>query len=137
MRQAAIARMVLAGIALTLAGSAGWAASYDCSSQWLSRAEYVICDDPGLSRMDERAGRRFDLIASRTSRFGQYLGLRHWQATWARQRNQCGNDRACINAHYRTQAQFLDRVQECLNSRLTRQTCLRNTLSGEREVGRR
>jgi uncharacterized protein len=59
------------------------------------------------------------------------------QAAWARQRNQCGNDRSCITTQYRTQTQFLDRVQECLNMRLTRQSCLRSALSGEREVGRR
>jgi len=137
MQQAMKARIALAGVALTLAGPAAWAASYDCNSQWLSRAEYAICDDPALSRLDERAARRFDLIASRTSRFGQYLGLRHWQAAWARKRNQCGQDRSCISAHYRTQAQFLDRVQDCLSMRLTRQSCLRTTLTGEREVGRR
>ena len=136
MRQAAIARRLLAGIALILATTPGWSASYDCNSQWLSRTEYVICDDPTLSRLDERTSRRFDQLASRT-RFGQYLGLRHWQAAWARQRNQCGNDRSCITAQYRTQTQFLDRVQECLNMRLTRQSCLRSALSGERDIGRR
>jgi uncharacterized protein len=137
MQQAVIARIALAGLALTVAASPVSAASYDCNSQWLSRAEYAICDDPTLSRLDERAARRFDQLAFRTSRFGQYLGLRHWQAAWGRKRNQCGQDRACISGHYRTQAQFLDRVQDCLNMRLTRQSCLRTTLTGEREVGRR
>jgi len=136
MRKAAAARLVLAGVAMTLCAGPSWGASFDCNGQWLSRAEYMICDEPGLSRLDERSARRFDRLAIRT-RYGQYLGLRHWYYSWARRRNACGPDRTCILAHYRTQTRFLDRVQECLNMRLTRRTCLHSALSGEQAIGRR
>jgi uncharacterized protein len=79
MRKAMNAMTALACVALMLASTQVLAASYDCNSQWLSRAEYAICDDPVLSRLDDRAARRFDLLAYKT-RLGQYLGLRHWQA---------------------------------------------------------
>jgi uncharacterized protein len=137
MRRGASARVFVIGIALGCAARPGWAASFDCNTQWLlNRTETAICDDPALSRQDERAARRFDTLALKTN-YGQYLGLRHWQHSWARRRDDCGPDRACIKAHYRAQTRFLDRVQECLNTRLTRRACLRNTLTGEREVGRR
>ena len=137
MRRGASARTLVIGIGLACAAPAGWAASVDCNTQWLlNRTETAICDDPVLFRQNERAARRFDALALKTN-YGQYLGLRHWQHLWARRRDACGPDRACIKAHYRTQARFLDRVQECLNTRLTRRACLRGTLTGEREVGRR
>ncbi len=137
MRRGANSTVLVTGIALACAAPASWAASFDCNAQWLlNQTETTICDDPVLSRQDERAARRFDTLALKTN-YGQYLGLRHWQYSWSRRRDACVSDRACIKAHYRAQARFLDRVQECLNTRLTRRACLRNTLMGEREVGRR
>ncbi len=137
MRRGASARAFVVCSALACAAPASWAASFDCNAQWLlNRAKAAICDDPALSRQDERAARRFDTLALKTN-YGQYLGLRHWQHAWTRRRDACGSDRACIKAHYRAQTRFLDRVQDCLNTRLTRRACLRGTLTGEREVGRR
>ena len=137
MRRWGSARVLVTSIALACAAPTGWTASFDCNAQWqLNHTEIAICDDPALSRQDERAARRFDTLALKTN-YGQYLGLRHWQYSWARQRDACVSDRNCIRSHYRAQARFLDRVQECLNTRLTRRACLRYTLTGEREVGRR
>lgn len=113
------------------------AASFDCRSRWLSRTQITICDDVQLSRMDDRLARRLGGLARRLS-LGQYLGLRHWHAGSARQRNQCRSDRACIVTSYRIQERFLDRLQSCLEFSMARRTCLRELVSGgERETMRR
>jgi uncharacterized protein len=113
------------------------AASFDCSSRWLSRTETAICDDVQLSRMDDRLARRLAAFARRLD-FGQYLGLRHWHAASARQRNQCRTDRACIIASYRAQERFLDQLQNCVDISLSRRSCLRElTGRGDRETMRR
>jgi uncharacterized protein len=112
------------------------AASFDCKVRGLSPAEALICEDPQLSRTDEQVARRADAVARRMN-YGQYLGLRHWQAASARQRNLCGPDRTCIGAHYRAQQRLLDRVQQCLDTRFARRSCLRNALGGDQETMRR
>jgi uncharacterized protein len=113
------------------------AASFNCSSRWLSRTEMTICDDVQLSRMDDRLARRLAGLARRLN-FGQYLGLRHWHAASARQRNQCRTDRACIVATYRTQERFLDQLQYCVDVSLSRRSCLRDLTGGrDRETRRR
>jgi hypothetical protein len=86
--------------------------------------------------MDEQVARRIKSNAERLS-FGQYLGLHHWQALRARERNACAADRDCIVASMRAQARFLDRLQRCVVSSLARRTCLRNLLSEERQTTRR
>ena len=113
------------------------AASFDCNSRWLSRTEITICDDVQLSRMDDRLARRLTALARRLN-FGQYLGLRHWRAASARQRNRCRTDRACIVASYRAQERFLDQLQHCVDASLSRRSCLRElTARGDRETMRR
>ena len=116
---------------------AAMAASFDCRSRWLSSTEITICDDVQLSRMDDRLARRLGAFARRLS-FGQYLGLRHWHASSARQRNQCRTDRACIVTSYRAQERFLDRLQNCVEASVARRACLRDLIGvGERETMRR
>jgi uncharacterized protein len=115
--------------------SAASAASFDCNAHGLSRTEAFICRNSQLSRTDERLARKADLIARRMN-FGQYLGLRHWQATSAKERDLCGSDQACLNAHYRSQSRLLDRLQQCLDTRFARRSCLRNTLAGNRAAVR-
>ena len=112
------------------------AASFDCRVRGLSPAEVMICEDQQLSRTDEFIARRADVVARRMN-YGQYLGLRHWQAASARQRNLCGPNRACITAHYRAQQRLLDRIQQCLDTRFARRACLRNALGGDQETMRR
>jgi hypothetical protein len=113
------------------------AASFDCNSRWLTRTEITICDDVHLSRMDDRLARRLSVVARRLN-FGQYLGLRHWHASSARQRSQCGTDRGCIIASYRAQERFLDQLQYCVDASLSRRTCLRELVGvGDRETMRR
>jgi uncharacterized protein len=136
MRNAVKAGAGLLVVAMTWLSQAAWAASFDCNARGLSRAEDTICADPQLSRTDDQVARKADTVARRMN-YGQYLGLRHWQAAAARQRNLCGADRACITAHYRAQRRLLDRVQECLDTRYTRRSCLRNSLAGEQESTRR
>jgi uncharacterized protein len=121
---------------MTLWMPAAMAASFDCRSRWLSRTQITICDDVHLSRMDDRLARRLANLARRLS-FGQYLGLRHWHAASARQRNQCRTDRACILASYRAQERFLDRFQYCVDASLARRSCLRDLVAGDRETMRR
>jgi len=118
------------------APTAASAASFDCEARGLSRTEITICDDAQLSRIDEQMSRRVAGFARRLN-YGQYLGLRHWQAMTARQRDVCGTDRSCIATHYRAQARFLERLQQCLDTSLARRGCLRNTLNHEREAVRR
>ena len=112
------------------------AGGVDCTSRGLSRAEGAVCADPLLARTDDQLARRADGVARRMN-YGQYLGLRHWQAASASQRDLCGADRVCISAHYRAQKRLLDRVQECLDTRFVRRACLRNAISGDREAVRR
>jgi len=122
--------------ALIWVSPAALSGSFDCSERGLSRAEGAICADPQLLRTDDQLARRADVVARRMN-YGQYLGLRHWQAASASQRDLCGADRVCISAHYRAQKRLLDRVQECLETRFVRRACLRNALSGDREAVRR
>jgi uncharacterized protein len=126
----------LLGAALMCTPTPAPAASFDCDARGLSRTEITICEDTQLSRLDEQMARRVATFARRLN-FGQYLGLRHWQAMTARQRDVCGTDRSCIGTHYRAQARFLERLQQCLETSLSRRGCLRNTLSNEREAVRR
>jgi hypothetical protein len=109
------------------------AASFNCSTRDLSRAQVTICEDPQLSRLDDQVARKADTVARRMN-YGQYLGLRYWQTQSAQQRDQCGADRACISAHYRAEARLLERLQQCLETRFARRACLHDTLSGDREA---
>lgn len=118
------------------ASAAAWAASFECNARGLSPAESAICGDPQLSRTDELLARKADVVARRMN-YGQYLGLRHWQAAAARQRDLCGADRACITAHYRAHRRLLDRLQQCLETQFARRACLRGALAGDRETMRR
>jgi uncharacterized protein len=133
-------KVVKAGIGLVAvliwAAPAAVAGSIDCSARGLSRAEGAVCADPQLSRTDEQLARRADGVARRMN-YGQYLGLRHWQAASASQRDLCGADRVCITAQYRAEKRLLDRLQECLETRFVRRSCLRNAISGDREAVRR
>jgi uncharacterized protein len=135
MQGARKAGLGLLGLAILWTPAAS-AASFDCNSRWLSRAEITICDDAQLSRMDAQLARRLGGFTRRLN-FGQYLGLRHWHAASARQRRLCEADRSCIAASYRTQTGFLDRLQHCVEASFTRRACLRDLLTGERETMRR
>jgi uncharacterized protein len=135
-RMAARAKPVAIIALLFLSASGAVAASFDCNSRWLSRAEVTICQDPGLSRLDDQVAKRFDAIALKGG-FGQYLGLRYWKASWSKQRDSCGSDRTCISMHYRAQARFLDRLQQCIDVRVMRKACLRDSLAGDRETRQR
>jgi uncharacterized protein len=127
----------LLGSMLALWMPGAMAASFDCRSRWLSRAQATICDDVQLSRMDDRLARRLAGLGRRLN-FGQYLGLRHWHATAARLRDNCRTDRACIVTSYRAQERFLDRFQYCLDASLSRRGCLRGLVAGgDRETMRR
>jgi uncharacterized protein len=130
MPRATRTRLALLGLAALCAPPTG-AASFDCSSRWLTLTERTICDDQQLSQMDDRLARRLGGFARRLN-FGQYLGLRHWHASAARQRNLCRADRACIAGRYRAQARFLDRLQSCVESSLVQRACLREVLSADR-----
>ena len=135
MRGASRSMLGVVGLALLGAPSAA-AGGLDCGSRWLNTAEVLICDDPQLLRMEEQLARRRNGFAQRLN-FGQYLGLRHWHAAWARQRGLCEADRDCILASYRSQSRFLDRLQRCVAARLAQRTCLRELVVGERESVRR
>ena len=140
MRGAALTVLGVLGLAVlglaVLDVPAASGASFDCNARWLSRAELTICSDPQLSRLDDQTARRLDSFAPRLN-LGQYLGLRHWQATWRKQRNDCATDRDCITASFRAQTRFLERFQRCLGASLSRRACLRDMLAGEQESMRR
>jgi uncharacterized protein len=135
MRKAVKVHIALLAAALIWGAPEALAASFDCKARGLSRAEGMICADTQLSRTDEQLARQTDAVARRLS-YGQYLGLRHWQATSAGQRRLCA-DRGCINSHFRAQRNLLDRLQECLDTRFARRSCLRNSLTGDQETVRR
>jgi hypothetical protein len=126
-RQTAVA---LLGLVFTL-GAPPAARAIDCDGRWLTRTELMICAEPKLLRMEEQIARRIKGNASRLT-LGQYLGLRHWQAARASERNLCQIDRDCIIANLRAQGRFLDRLQRCVSSSLSRRTCLINLLVEER-----
>jgi uncharacterized protein len=131
------ARQAATGLLLGLAALAAPPAwGLDCDSRWLSRTEMLICADPRLLHMQEQVSRRIKGSATRLS-FGQYLGLRHWQASQARQRDVCKADRECIVASLRAQARFLDRLQRCAATGPGRRGCLRSLLADERASMRR
>jgi uncharacterized protein len=137
MRKALPATFVTSvGLALVWAPAAGMAASFDCAGRFLSPAQIAICQDAQLSRADEQTARRVASLARRLA-FGQYLGLRHWHSGWGERRDGCQTDRTCLVASYRSQARFLDRLQQCLDNGLQRRACLRNTLNIDREAVRR
>ena len=124
-------RQTAAGlVGLALLGAPA-ASALDCEGRWLTPAEIVICTDPQLLRMEQQLSRRIKGSAGRLS-FGQYLGLRHWQAVRANDRNACQDDRECIAANLRAQARFLDRLQRCVTSSPARRACLYNLLVEDR-----
>lgn len=125
------ARRAVAGLlgVAWLGASPAW--TLDCSGRWLTRTDLVICTDQQLLRMEQQIVRRIKGSAGRLS-LGQYLGLRHWQAVRASERNACQADRECIVASLRAQGRFLDRLQRCIASSLTRRACLVNLLLDER-----
>jgi uncharacterized protein len=108
----------------------------DCDGRWLSRTDLAICADLQLARMEEQVSRRIKGNAARLS-FGQYLGLRHWQATQSRHRSACGADRECIANSLRAQGRFLDRLQRCASTSLARRACLHNLLADQPASARR
>jgi uncharacterized protein len=121
--------------AIALSPLPAQAASIDCRARDLTGTEVAICEDQQLSRLDVQIARKADTAARRMN-FGQYLGLRFWQARLAEQRNQCEGDRGCITSHFRVQARLLDRLQQCLDTRIARRACLRDTISVDREAAR-
>jgi len=128
---------VLSLLGLVLLGArAASAGGLDCTSRWLDRTEFAICEDPQLARMEEQLARRLDSFAPRLN-FGQYLGLRHWHAVWARQRSACIAERDCIAASLRAQGRFLDKFQKCIGASLARRACLRDLVASDRETMRR
>jgi hypothetical protein len=128
-RRAKQAAVRLLGLALLLGTPAAWA--LDCEGRWLTSTELVICTDSRLLRMERQLARRIKGNAGRVS-FGQYLGLRHWHAVRANERNACQANRDCIAASLRAQGRFLDRLQRCVSSSLARRACLYNLLVEER-----
>ena len=137
MRKALLATVVVCvGSAPVWVPVAGVAASFDCAARFLTPARVAICQDAQLSRTDEQTARRVASLSRRLA-LGQYLGLRHWHHGWAGRRDDCQADRTCLVASYRTQARFLDRLQQCLDNGLQRRACLRNTLNIDRETVRR
>ncbi len=134
MRKAALAELA-AGLAVTLMWIAP-AAALDCNARRLRPSDAAICQDAQLARAEDRIDRRIRGLGRRLS-FGQYLGIRHWQADWSEQRGHCGHDRTCLAGTYRAQLRFLDRLQQCLDTSSVRRACLRNTLNVEREALRR
>jgi uncharacterized protein len=123
-------------VLVSLGAPAASAASFNCRARSLTPTQTAICDDAQLSRMEEQLARRIDSLAARLN-FGQYLGMRHWQAEWALQRGECESDRDCIAANLRAQARLLDRFQRCVASSIARRGCLRDMIAGEQESMRR
>jgi uncharacterized protein len=136
MRAAGRAAFALLGLAAAWASPPAWAGPIDCHTRRLSLTETTICQDQQLARADAQLERRLAGFARRMS-LGQYLGLRHWYAESARRREVCRADRSCIAAHYRGQARFLDRLQQCLDNSLSKRNCLRGTMRSDREALRR
>jgi uncharacterized protein len=137
MRKAHLTTLAAAvGLTLVCAPAPSMAASFDCAARFLSPARIAICRDAQLSRTDEQVARRVVSLARRLA-FGQYLGLRYWHSNSAEQRDGCQAERSCLVASYRSQARFLDRLQQCLDNGLQRRGCLRNTLNLDREAVRR
>src|SRR5262245_46334172 len=103
-------------LALSLLGPSLPASPASCPwpTPFLKPAELAICQDAQLSKLDEDTARKVRSLLSRLS-YGQYLGLRYWQSRGADAREQCGPDRECIAAQYRTQNRFLDRLRQCLD----------------------
>lgn len=74
------------------------AASYDCTRA-ATAAEIAICDNPGLSRMDEDLAVQYrDLMNQLPPRRADRL--RDDQRSWLTARNSCGADVRCLRARY-------------------------------------
>jgi len=108
----------------------------DCSQRRLGEAEATICQDAQLSRAGHQLDARIKSMARRLS-FGQYLGLKYWNAGWTEERGRCGTNRTCLATTYRAQLRFLDRLQQCLEGGSPRRACVRNTLNIERQAQKR
>ena len=125
----------LAALALAGAPADASAASFDCRARRLEPWEKTICADAQLSRIDDQLARRLSGFARRVT-FGQYLGLRFWNARWKEVRTGCQDDRLCLAGTYRAQSRLLDGLDLCLDTSARRRTCLQTTL-GEREAAHR
>src|SRR5262245_56419994 len=74
------------------------AQSFNCSLA-TSADEVLICQDSGLSKLDERlAGRYFELRNSLAD--ADRRDLERKQGEWLKIRRSCGRDRACVEQAY-------------------------------------
>lgn len=74
------------------------AASYDCTRA-ATAAEIAVCDNPGLSRMDEDLAVQYRALLNRLPP-RQADRLRDDQRSWLTARNSCGADVRCLRARY-------------------------------------
>ena len=84
---------------VTLAPLTAQAQSFNC--RYASRAdEVVICQNAGLSALDERLAGMYERTRSRLHG-GARQGLIQDQTAWLRGRYRCGPNTACIEDAYR------------------------------------
>ena len=65
-----------------------------------SADEVAICNDDGLSALDERMARVFSRLRTSLD-LDEREDLDGPQARWLRSRRECGSDEGCIEASYR------------------------------------
>jgi len=95
-----IAILAVSAFAVIALSSAANAASFNCGGN-LTYTEKTICDNPGLSRADDRmAYMYFNVVNNGNYRRGQAAQVR-----WLHERDSCGADVSCIwqEYHYRMQ----------------------------------
>jgi uncharacterized protein len=86
-------------LAFTLVPFAAEAQSFNCRLARTSD-EVLICQNSGLSALDERMARMYNRLRNQLSG-GARRGLIQDQSAWLQSRYGCGRDAACIEDSYR------------------------------------
>jgi len=79
------------------------AASFDCAKA-LSKVEHMICDNPGLSGLDDRLAALYKAALQNKAGAGD---INNTQKQWLNERNTCG-DVSCLDALYLRRLSDLD-----------------------------
>jgi uncharacterized protein YecT (DUF1311 family) len=98
-----LAAATIAAIALFAGAPDLRAASFDCNRA-ATGVETAICEDRGLSNLDEQMAQNYRALLNRTSGATESR-IRSEQKNWLRQRNACGGDERCLDREYRGRIQ--------------------------------
>ena len=102
--------LILALAATCLSAGTAAAAAFDCAKA-ATATEYAICDNPGISTLDEQtAGLYYTLVSSGWLKPAQLNKVKNDQNKFVGRRNSCGANYQCLIDAYTAQVAYLREV---------------------------